>query len=359
MKALNIAIIGAGMSGLATAIALRQYQFKVKLYERTADLDSPNSGVALTPDDLIHLNAIQPGIADQLKQVGSPLNTLILKQSNGETISPKPIQFEPQQGQPNLNLQWLHLQALLVSALPSETIHFNHHCVGFESQDEGVKLFFSGKKPVETDLIIGADGIHSIVRQMLVGDGFPNYTDRVSWRGVLPFEHEQLLPHTSTLFTAIDGRNFLLADVGGGYKFWSASAPSEDDFVHERMTTPKYRALARFADWAEPVSAIVEATSAGDLVEQPIYDRPPVFHQNQRNAVLLGNAAHSVTPTLRRGVNRVFEDAYDLAQCLAEAASTETALKMYENKRGSRIAMLLSDQTHAVSKERQLVGKLF
>jgi salicylate hydroxylase len=248
MKALNIAIIGAGISGLATAIALRQHQFKVKVYERTADLDSPNSGVALTPDDLIHLNAIQPRIADQLKQVGSPLNTLILKQSNGETISSKPIRFETQQGQPHLNLQWLHLQALLVSALSSETIHFNHHCVGFESQDKGVKLFFSGKKAVETDLIIGADGINSIVRQMLVGDGFPNYTDRVSWRGVLQFEHEKLLPHTSTLFTPIDGRNFLLADVGGGYKFWSASASSEDDFVHERMTTPKYRALARFAD---------------------------------------------------------------------------------------------------------------
>ncbi len=173
-----------------------------------------------------------------------------------------------------------------------------------------------------------------------IGDGFPNYAGRVSWRAILQFDHERLSPNASTLFTAADGKNFLLVDVGEGNMFWSASALSVDDFVHQRTTTPKTRVLERFADWAEPVGAIVEATLADNIVERPICDRPPLQCWSRGRVVLLGDAAHPVVPSLAQGANMAFEDAYELAACLSAASNIETALKAYENSRIPRTAVI-------------------
>lgn len=340
IEPLNIAIIGGGIGGLATAIALLKHGFNVQVYERAQALRSIGAGLTLTPNGLNSLDAIQPGIVELLKQAGSPMNTLTLKRSTGETITSTPITVMQQYGQPMLNIQWSRLQAILASALPRDIIHLQHRCVGFKQFDDSVKLFFSGGKTVETDLLIGADGINSIVRQNLIDDGFPNYADRVSWRAVLQFEHERLSANASTLFTAPDGKNFLLLDVGEGYTFWSAGALSADDFVHQRGTTPKTRVLERFADWAEPVGAIVEATLADDIVERPICDRPPLQRWSRGRVVLLGDAAHPVVPSLGQGANMAFEDAYELAACLAAASNVKTALKAYQNSRIPRTAVI-------------------
>ncbi len=115
--------------------------------------------------------------------------------------------------------------------------------------------------------------------------------------------------------------------------FWSASALSADDFVHQKSKTPKTRVLERFADWADPVGAIVEATPADKIVELPICDRPPLQTWSKGRVVLLGDAAHPVVPSLGQGANMAFEDACELAACLSTASDIETALKNYEKRR--------------------------
>lgn len=332
-KPLNISIVGCSIGGLATAIALLKHGFNVQVYEQAQALRPIGAGLTLTPNGLNSLDAIQPGIVESLKQAGSELHTLTLKQNTGETIASKPLSVLQQYGQPMLNIQWSRLQAILASALPPDIIHLNHRCVGFEDFENNVRLLFPGEKTIDTDLLIGADGINSIVRQTLIGDGFPNYTDRVSWRAVIQCSFPQLLPNSSTLFTAVDGKNFLLVDVGEGYTFWSASALSVDDFVHQKAKTPKNRVLERFAAWAEPVGAIVEATPVEGIVELPICDRHPLQTWSKGRMVLLGDAAHPVVPSLGQGANMAFEDACELATCLSTTSDIETALKNYENSR--------------------------
>lgn len=337
---MNIAIIGGGIGGLATANALLKKGFNVQVYERAKVLRPIGAGLSLTPNGLNSLNAIQPGIVELLKQAGSSLHTLTLKRSTGETIASKPITLMQQYGTPILNIQWSKLQAILASALPPNIIHLGYRCVGFEQQNNQITVYFDHQKAVQPDLLIGADGINSVVRQTLIGDGFPNYADRVSWRAVIQYNHELLSPNASTLITAPDGKNFLLVDVGGGYTFWSAGARSTDDFVHQRATHPKTRVLERFAQWAEPVGAIIEATPAEDIVERPICDRPPLEHWSQGRVTLLGDAAHPVVPALGQGANMAFEDAYELAECLSVAPSIEAALHAYENSRIPRTAVI-------------------
>jgi salicylate hydroxylase len=243
-------------------------------------------------------------------------------------------------GQPMLNIQWSKLQAILASALPPEIIHLHHRCVGFEQQDNSVEAHFEDGKTVQADLLIGADGINSVVRQGVIGDGTPIYAGRMSWRAVIQYSHEQLSPNATTLLTAPDGKNLMLIDVGEGYTFWSAGALLADDSVCQRATDAKARVLEIFAEWAEPVEAIIAATPEEDIVERPICDRPPLEHWSKGRVTLLGDAAHPVVPSLGQGANMAFEDAYELAECLSVAPNIEAALNAYENSRVPRTGVI-------------------
>jgi salicylate hydroxylase len=330
---MNITIIGGGIGGLTTAIALLKQGFNVQVYERAQALRPIGAGLTLSPNGLNSLNAIQPGLVEALKQAGSSLNTLTLQRSTGETIATKPIQMQQQYGQPLLNIQWSQLQAILAAAVPSDRIHLNHRFIGFEQTDRGIQSQFANGAIVSSDLLIGADGIHSAVRQALIGDGSPTYAGRLSWRAVIQYPHAQLLPNTSTLMIAPDGKNFLLVDVGKGYTFWSAGALSADDTVCLEAVEVKARVLDVFAGWAEPVTAIVEATPAIDIVERPIWDRPPLASWSKGRVTLLGDAAHPVVPALGQGANTAFEDAYELAASLASASTFDLAFQAYETSR--------------------------
>lgn len=337
---LKVAIVGAGMGGLATARSLSKKGFDVQIYEQARALSAVGASLTLGPNGLNSLDSIEPGIVELLKQAGSEQHSVTLKRSTGEIIATKPITYMQKYGQPMLSIHWSRVQAILASALPPDRIHLQHRCVGFEQFDNGVKLFFSDGKTVETDLLIGADGIHSIVRQNLIGDGLPNYAGRVSWRAVLKFDSDLLSPNTSTLFTSAEGKNFLTIDLGEGYTFWGASMLCDEDLINQEATTPKTRVLQQFAGWAEPVSAIVEATPEPEIIERPIYDRPPLQSWSSGRVMLLGDAAHPVVPSLGQGANTAFEDACELAEYLANAPSIEAAFKAFETSRIPRTAAI-------------------
>jgi salicylate hydroxylase len=330
---MNIAIIGGGIGGLATANALIKHGFNVQVYERAQALRPIGAGLTLTPNGLNSLDTIQPGMVESLKQAGSQLNTLTLKRSTGETIASMQMTLMQQYGQPMLNIQWSRLQAILASVLPPEIIHLNHRCIGFDQHENSVETHFEDGKTVQSDLLIGADGINSIVRQMLIGDGSPIYAGRMSWRAVIQYPHELLSPDSATLITAPDGRNLMLIDVGDGYTFWSAGALLTDDSVCQRATDAKARVLEIFAEWTEPVGAILKATPAEDIVERPICDRTPLPRWSSGRVTLLGDAAHPVVPSLGQGANTAFEDAYELAECLSGAPSIQAALEAYDRRR--------------------------
>jgi salicylate hydroxylase len=136
---MNIAIIGGGIGGLATAIALLKHGFNVQVYERAQALRPIGAGLSLTPNGLNTLDAIHPGMVELLKQAGSPLKTLTLKRSSGETIALQQITTMEQYGQPMLNIQWSRLQAILASVLPPDIIHLNHRCIGFQQHENCVE----------------------------------------------------------------------------------------------------------------------------------------------------------------------------------------------------------------------------
>ncbi|MBW4511316.1 MAG: FAD-dependent monooxygenase [Scytonematopsis contorta HA4267-MV1] len=340
MSPLKVAIIGAGLGGLATALALRKQGIDAQIYEKAQNLLPVGAGLTLLPNGLKSLDAITPGIVESLKEAGSQAHRVNLKKSIGETIAQNNLSLQDNYGQPMLNIRWSRLQEMLVSYLPLDIIHLNHRCVNFEYLEDGVKIYFENDTTVKADLLIGADGINSVVRQVIVGDGSPRYAGRMSWRAVVEYGNEQLLDNESTFILGSNGKNFSFIDVGSGYIFWSAAALLLDESTSPSPTEVKSRVLEVFADWTEPVQSIVQTTPAIKIVERPIYDRPPLENWSKGRVTLLGDAAHPVVPVLGQGANMAFEDAWELGLYLQRSPNIEEALANYENSRIKRTQII-------------------
>jgi salicylate hydroxylase len=213
----KVAIIGAGLGGLSVAQALRKQGINAQVYEKARVLRPVGAGLSLVPNGLNSLEAIAPGITELLKAAGSQTQKLKLHKSNGELIGQKSVTLQEKYGQPMLQIRWSRLQEILAPQLPSEAIHLDHRCISFEQNDQRVQVSFQGGKTVQADVLIGADGLNSVVRQTLIGDGEPNYAGRMSWRAVIKYSHEKLLPHEVMTITASDGKIFGFFDLGSGY----------------------------------------------------------------------------------------------------------------------------------------------
>lgn len=335
----KVAIIGGGLGGLAVALALHKQGINAQVYEKARFLRSVGAGLSIVPNGLNSLEAIAPGISELLKNAGSQTQMLTLKKSTGEMIAQKSVTLMEKYGQPMLQIRWSRLQEILAAALPPETIHLDYRCIGFEQNDKGVEVYFDGRDTVQADLLIGADGLNSAIRQMLIGDGDPRYAGRMSWRAVLKYSHELLPANEVMSMTAPDGKIFGFFDLGNGYMFWSAASLWQDESMIDTGDA-KSRVQEKFLNWAEPVPAILKVTDTEDIVERPICDRPPLENWSQGRVTLLGDAAHPMVPLLGQGANTAFEDAWELSQHLCYAPSIETALANYENSRKPRTQII-------------------
>ncbi len=335
----KVAIIGGGIGGLATAIALRKQGIDVHVYEKARDLRPVGAGLSLNPNGLKALEAIEPTIVEQLKQAGSILKVINLRKNSGEIIQQKKITLMEKYGQPLLSIRWSRLQEILASALPPEIIHLNHRCVDFTQNHNSVTVEFDGKKTVDVDLVVGADGVKSAIRQILIGDGEPRYLGRMSWRGLLKYSHE-LLCANEVVGMIAPPKNITLMDVGDGYIFWGATMLCVDDSSSGNAADIKSRLLKEFGEWASPVPEIMEATDAEIIVERPIWDREPLSSWSKGRVTLLGDAAHPMSPSIGQGASTAFEDGYELSEYLSNTPNLEAALALYDGNRIERTQII-------------------
>ncbi|MBD2681631.1 MULTISPECIES: NAD(P)/FAD-dependent oxidoreductase [Nostoc] len=335
----KVAIVGAGPGGLTTAIALQSQGIDVQIYEKAQEFRPAGTGLGLAPNGLNSLDAIAPGIVETLKSSGCQVIHTVLKNIKGETIRTSQTKYLEQYGQPLLTVWWYHLQQVLASKLPSDIIHLNHHCIGFDQDDNGVKIHFDGQKSVDADLLIGADGVNSVVRETLFAEGKPNYIGSMCWRAVIKYHHE--LFNDYELIFVIGNKQFMyIVNVGGGYTSWISRKFLPDYSLSQNADEVKSRILQELADWDESFRAVVEATPSEQILEGPICDRPPLTHWSQGRVTLLGDAAHPMAPAMSQGANTTFEDAYELAQCFSHSATLEEALSNYEQSRIDRTKII-------------------
>ena len=335
----KVAIVGAGPGGLAAAIALRSQGIDVQVYEKAQEFRPAGTGLGLAPNGLNFLDAIAPGIVETLKSSGCEVHHTVLKNIQGETIRTNATKYLEQYGQPLLTVWWYRLQQVLASRLPSDIIHLNHRCISFDQDENGVEIHFDGEKPVYADLLIGADGVNSVIRETLFGEGKPNYIGSMCWRAVIKYHHE-LFNDYELVFVKGNKQFMYILNVGGGYTSWISRKLSPDYSLSHSADEVKSRILHELTEWDESFRAVVEATPAEQIWEGPICDRPPLTHWSQGRVTLLGDAAHPMAPAMAQGANTTFEDAYELGECFSQSANLQEALTNYKQRRLERTKII-------------------
>ena len=319
MKAI---IVGGGIGGLSAAIALRRAGVEATVFERTGKLGEIGAGISLWANAMKALRKL--GLYDAVLAVGRPLRPRgELRSLRGEVFyEVSAAAMEERFGDVNVALHRAHLQKTLLAALDEGAIRLGAEFAGFEQDGGGVVARFANGREECGDLLVGADGLHSVVRAQLRGNGLPRYAGYTAWRAVVE-PKEELLPWGTGFESWGRGARFGCAHIGDGRVYWfaTANAPEgEKDGPPGDLTGAKAKLLHLFSRWHRPVADLVEAAEEGTILRTDIYDREPLGERwGEGKVTLLGDAAHPMTPNLGQGACQAIEDAVVLARCLGEA----------------------------------------
>ena len=338
-------IAGAGIGGLAAALALNQGGVEVQLFERSRTLGEVGAGVQVSPNGARVLHAL--GLAPALDAVAFRPQAVELRlHRSGLTVSRRPLgaEIERRYGFPYYHLHRADLHRVLEAAVRERcgegAIQLGREVEGFEQDDRGVELVFADGGRARGDVAIGADGIHSRVRAALLGPENPQFTGHVAWRGLVPAERLRhagvrpvvtswMAPHSHAV-TYFVRRGELVNFVG---------VTEHDAWRGESWTERGDKAdlLRDFAGWHPTVRAIVEA------IDEPyrwaLFVRRPLPKWSEGRVTLLGDACHPMLPYMAQGAVMSIEDGYVLAQYLRlRPGDITAALAEYETLRLPRTA---------------------
>jgi 2-polyprenyl-6-methoxyphenol hydroxylase-like FAD-dependent oxidoreductase len=338
-------IIGAGIGGLTTALALKQKGIDVDVYERSAVLTDVGAGISLWPNALKAL--YQLGLRPALDALSFVSVDGAVRRADGTVLSRTTSeQFILRLGLPVMVFHRAELLEVLVDAARSIPIHLGHECHDVTQDAGGVTVRFATGTSASGDVLIGADGVRSVVRERLGVPGALRYSGYTAWRGIAPFETMGLMAGE----TLGCGQRFGLASIHGNRVYWYAT----DNLPEGARETPaeaKARLTGLFATWHRPIPELIRATEAASILRNDICDRDPVDRWGSGRITLLGDAAHPMTPNLGQGACQAIEDALVLAHHLSCGSAIESSLRSYESERIPR--------TRSVVTASRRVGALF
>ena len=335
-------VVGAGIGGLTAALALRAAGVDVAVYEQADALREVGAGIQLAPNATRLLHRL--GLGDALARVGVRPDAIehkrwqdgriLLRQPLGETC-------ERTFGAPYYHLYRPDLLSVLAEALPPGAVRPGHRCTGVAQEEGAVTLTFDSGATARAPVVIGADGIHSTIRALVLGPESPRFSGSVAYRGLVPAERlaHLRLPRYSNGWLGPD-RHFVHYFVGAGARLLNfvAIVPAGDWRVESWSATGEGAdALAEFEGWHPTVPAIIAA--ADRTHRWALDDREPLETWSVGRVTLLGDAAHAMLPFMAQGACQAVEDATVLAGCLAavQPATVPDALQRYETIRKPRV----------------------
>jgi 2-polyprenyl-6-methoxyphenol hydroxylase-like FAD-dependent oxidoreductase len=349
----RIIVIGGGIGGLCTAIALRKVGIDAVVYEQAEQLDEVGAGLTIWTNAVKALRSI--GLADEVINAGKKIRRGEVRTPKGTVLTRTPFQeLERLFGEPSVALHRADLHRVLLDALPSDSVRIGMKCVGFKQDKDKITVSFSDGNREEADFLVGADGIHSVVREMLFPEISLRYSGYTVWRGVVNWENEIDLKTTSE--TLGRGSRFGIVPIGGKRIYWYATANTPAGQKQTPAERKKYL-LAQFKDWHQPIERLIESTPEKFILHNDIFDIAPLKCWHNNRVVLLGDAAHPTTPNLGQGACLAIESAVVLARCLSQTDDWAAALRRYEIERMPRTAWI-NEQSWRTGKIGQLEGRL-
>ena len=348
----SIAIVGGGMGGLATAATLGQLGIKVTIYEQAKEFTRIGAGIQMMPNSMKVLRQI--GVEDRLRRTSfQPYSHLNREWDTGKIIRELPMP-EDLYGAPYLCMHRADLTAALASAIPQGSLQLNKKLAGLEPKASGVKLNFEDGTSAEADAVVGADGVHSIVRDIIVGPDEPLHKGRIAYRAVFPsalLGGRDIGP-SRTKWWGVD-RHIVIYYVTATKSeiYFVTSVPEPAGWLTRESWSAKgdvKELRSAYAGFHDDVRAVLEACP--DCHKWAILEREPLPRWSDGRVVLLGDACHAMTPYMAQGAATSIEDAAVLARCIKahDGDDLEAAFRLYEavrKPRTSRIQAISSANT--------------
>lgn len=325
----DISVLGGGIAGLASAIALAQRDAKVAVLEQATALEEVGAGIQISPNGARVLDAL--GLGEALRDVGLRSQAVHLRDYRGASVLRMPLD-----GADYFLLHRADLIDILAQGARDAgvDIQLSQLIDRVELSTNRASMIAGQGNAIETPLLIGADGVHSKVREALNGRNVPFFTRQVAWRALIPATGNS--PVQATVWMG-PGRHLVTYPVRGG-AFLNIVAVEErgnwadEGWTHEDTSDNLRKAFADFAPEVQDLLAQVETVNIWGLFRHPV-----AGHWYNGPAAILGDAAHPTLPFLAQGANLALEDAWVLSACLERYPDRETALAAYQAERVPRV----------------------
>ena len=328
-------VVGAGIGGLSAGIGLQRAGLDVTVVERMRELREVGSGLTLWTNAMRALGKL--GVADAVRARGAVVESLENWAWYGKRLGGVlPLkQVGDKFGTQGYGIHRGELQAALAAALRPGTLELGIQCTGFTQDQGGVRVQLGQGREERADLLVGADGIKSVVRAGLFGEGEMRYSGYTCWRSAVKLDHPALHP---TVYVQLygPGANFGIFPIGRGRWSWYGTNVTAAGQTTGKSPEWKRESADRFKKWWEPVRAVIDATDETAFARQDIYDLKPIDQWSKGRVTLLGDAAHATTPALGQGGCMAIEDAVVLTRNVTENPDTEAALRQYAAERIGR-----------------------
>jgi 2-polyprenyl-6-methoxyphenol hydroxylase-like FAD-dependent oxidoreductase len=317
-------VVGAGIGGLATAIALERAGVEPIVLERAPQLHEAGFGLVVSANAVTALRLL--GLGERVAARGSRVRRAEIRNPRGDLLTL--IDYEAL-GWETYGILRTELQRAMLEVAPADRLRLGTTCIG--ATEDGQALL-EGAQTVVAEIVVGADGVRSAVRRSLFGEEPLRYGGHRAWRAGTRFDDE----YVRDRFVEVWG-------VGGGFGFGPAGPGRVYWYCFETVpegTPAPERAregfLRRYGGWFEPIPALIESTDPDAIEPTFTYDRRPRRTWGRGRVTLVGDAAHPMKPNIGQGAAQALEDAVVLGSCVAGSADPEQALRAYERRRVRR-----------------------
>jgi 2-polyprenyl-6-methoxyphenol hydroxylase-like FAD-dependent oxidoreductase len=348
-------IVGAGIGGLAAGVALRRAGWKVQIFERAASPRELGFALLLAPNAISALRRL--GVADAVITRAARVTGAEMRRADGRLLrtfdATNLLQVLPE---PPVVVLRPALHGTLLDAVGHDALALGNAAVGFEARDKQVALRLADGSTITGDILIGADGVNSIVRSQLHPNQPPARQSKLlALRGVVSGVQQQLGRLSGVQYFG-RGTEAGVARAGIDSMYWYLSLPAE--YMAHGSRDPVQVARRASVGFHASLRDIVNATRAEDMRLDELFDREPIRDWGTGCVTLLGDAAHPMLPHAGQGAAQALEDAVTLGHVLGLAENYETALRRYEELRfeRTRTVVLTARRNARVASVRSAVG---
>ena len=334
MKAL---IIGGGIAGLTTTIALRQQGFDCQVYEAAAAIKPIGAGIMMASNAMNVFNKLN--LAEKIIKISCPVEKANITNEKLTAIQITDFQrVEEKFGYRVYAMHRARLQQVLLGELPSDAVSTGKRFVKLNQQEDKVVAYFEDESTAEGDILIGADGLHSRVRPFVCNTTL-RYGGQTTWRGVASLKLSNQFKRAA--YEAWGGKaRFGFVEIAQDEVYWYAALTAAAG-EKEEVAGMKQRLLSLFSSFADPIPQMIAESEENSIIRTDIFDIKPFQKWFEKHVCLVGDAAHpTTTPNMGQGGAQAVEDALFLADALANAQEVEDAFRLFRDKRIKKASMV-------------------